>query len=864
MTDLQKISLEEQNVEEAIASLKNWSYLLRYGRMGKPRFCPFRISDDETTLMWCIKREEKQLPLSQVYKFMPGQQTAAFQRYPQPEKENQSFSLLYNNYSLDVICKDKGEAETWLIALQTLISRNSDHISKNTVKADSISSDGSTSLSQRNSSSDIFEDSGRNETFTFPINRAFSDAILCTESIKPFPQKQNIPKSYTSQSSTIHGPRLDDVESLHDVFIWGEGTGDGLLGGGMNGIGMSNSTKMDSLLPKALKRSVAFDARKVSCGSKHAVLVTKQGEVYSWGEGFGGRLGHGMESDIPTPKLIDDLSRSNVEMVACGEHHTCALTQSGDLYTWGEIGDEAGIGIGISHWIPRKVGGQIESMNVKFISCGPWHSAAVTSEGLLFTFGDGSFGALGHGDNTSIYYPKPVESLKGLKTIKVSCGVWHTAAIVEVDSSSSRKLFAWGNGDNGQLGHEDRDPRFLPSRVVLLDNKNFCQVACGHSMTIALTNSGHVYTIGTHGIHPVKGKLTDNYVQEISCGSHHIAILTSKSEVYTWGKGTKGQLGHGDNKDRETPTLVEALSERRVKSVVCGSNATVAICLRKEVRTSELPMCSSCNAVFNFKRKRHNCYNCGLVFCKACSSKKSLRASLAPNADKYYRVCEDCYSCLHKEETNGKTTSSYLPPKSRNSNNERNHKLWDLKSQGLLSRISAFDSFRRVGSQLVKPESSQESSNNYVVSPLNSSPSLFENPTFGTSQSQAASPVRSSFSYSNSISSAIASLAFPETKGDDSKRKEENLMKEISTLREQVEYLTQKAQIVEADLKKTSIQLKEATKQVKDEEEKNKAANVEITSLTTQVENLTTRIGQGCCWRCRVSGKPCIQRQLSL
>ncbi|KAL4566531.1 hypothetical protein LXL04_030647 [Taraxacum kok-saghyz] len=858
MTDLQKNSIEEQNVQEAIASLKNWSYLLRYGRLGKPRFFPFRISNDETTLIWCISRKEKHIPLIQVSKIMRGQRTAVFQRYPQPDKEQQSFSVLYGNRSLDVICKDKSEAETWLLALQTLISKNSNsQISKN---IDNItSSDGSSSITQRNSTSDILEDSCKYETFTFPISRALSDVLLCTESAKTPPTI--IPKSYTSN---IHGPRLDDVESLHDVFIWGEGTCDRLLGGGIGtGIGMSNSNsaKIDSLSPKALKRSIAFDARKVSCGSKHAVLITKQGEVYSWGEGSGGRLGHGTESDIPIPKLIDDLSRSNIEMVACGENHTLALTQSGDVYTWGEIiSPGTGTGIGISHWIPGKIGGPLEGINVKFISCGPWHSAIITSEGVLFTFGDGTFGALGHGDTATIYHPKPVQSLIDKKTVKVSCGFWHTAAIVQIDGSSSTKLFTWGNGDSGQLGHDDRDPRFLPTSVLPLSTKSFCQIACGHSMTVALTNSGHVYTIGEQnsGNHPVKGKLTDNYVHDISCGSHHIAILTSKSEVYTWGKGSNGQLGHGDTKNRDSPTLVESLTESRVKSVVCGSNVTIAICLRKEVRTSDLPMCSSCNSAFNFKRKRHNCYNCGLVFCSSCSSRKSLKASLAPNADKYYRVCEDCYISLHKEET-----ESCLPPKIVSN---PNNKLWDVKSQGLLSRISAFDSFRRVGSQLIKPESSQESSNNnnIVVSPLNSSPSVFENATFGSqSQSQTVSPVSLKSSYS--ISSAIASIAFP----DESKKKEDNVVKEISTLREQVEYLTQKAQIVESDLKKTSIQLKEASKELKDERERNKAANEEIRSLTSQVDDLTTMIGQGSCSRCRISShsyakRPSIRRQLTL
>ncbi|KAL0385759.1 UNVERIFIED_CONTAM: PH, RCC1 and FYVE domains-containing protein 1 [Sesamum radiatum] len=58
--------------------------------------------------------------------------------------------------------------------------------------------------------------------------------------------------------------------------------------------------------------------------------------------------------------------------------------------------------------------------------------------------------------------------------------------------------------------------------------------------------------------------------------------------------------------------------------------------------------CSGCHVPFNFIRKRHNCYNCGLVFCKACSSRKSLKASLAPSTNKPYRVCDDCFTKLQK------------------------------------------------------------------------------------------------------------------------------------------------------------------------------------------------------------------------
>lgn len=125
----------------------------------------------------------------------------------------------------------------------------------------------------------------------------------------------------------------------------------------------------------------------------------------------------------------------------------------------------------------------------------------------------------------------------------------------------------------------------------------------------------------------IEGEIAKSSVEQIACGSYHVAVLTSKAEVYTWGKGAKGQLGHGDNEDRSTPTLVDFLKDKQVKSIACGANFTAVICLHKLVSNTDNSVCSSCRNTFNFRRKRHNCYNCGLVFCKTCSSKKSLKAS---------------------------------------------------------------------------------------------------------------------------------------------------------------------------------------------------------------------------------------------
>ena len=92
--------------------------------------------------------------------------------------------------------------------------------------------------------------------------------------------------------------------------------------------------------------------------------MTKQGEFFSWGEEYGGRLGHGGESDAHHPKLIDALSNLKVELVACGECHTCAVTLSNDLYTWGDgtYNSVLGHGNDASHWIPRRVTGPLPYM----------------------------------------------------------------------------------------------------------------------------------------------------------------------------------------------------------------------------------------------------------------------------------------------------------------------------------------------------------------------------------------------------------------------------------------------------------------------------------------------------------------------
>ena len=468
--------------------------------------------------------------------------------------------------------------------------------------------------------------------------------------------------------SNHRSQRAEKNDVLKDVLIWGEGAGGGNIGCVGNQFGYHSTLQVDSLLPKLLEPTMMLDVRNISLGRNHAALITKRGEVFCWGEGSRGKLGHKVDMDVSSPTIVESLDGFLVKSVACGEYQTCALTDSGELFVWGEnkyggnLVCEERIGI---QWLPRQISGPLAGVSISNVACGDWHTAAVSSSGQLFTYGDGTFGVLGHGNLQSVSHPKEVESLKGLRVKSVACGSWHTAAIVDVIFDRFKfngvggKLFTWGDGDKGRLGHADLEKKLQPTCVAQLVEHDFVQVSCGRMLTVALTRTGKIYTMGSsvHGqlgnpqakdksIAIVEGKLKEEFVKEISSGSYHVAALTSGGSVYTWGKGTNGQLGLGNVEDRNVPTLVEALRDRQVQSIACGSNSTAAICLHKSISVSDQSACKGCRMPFGFTRKKHNCYNCGLLFCRACSSKKLINASLAPNKSKLCRVCDSCFNSL--------------------------------------------------------------------------------------------------------------------------------------------------------------------------------------------------------------------------
>ncbi|TVU28016.1 hypothetical protein EJB05_19523 [Eragrostis curvula] len=715
--DFEGRSSATRGVDEAIVALKKGAHILKCGKRGKPKFCTIRLSYDEKALIWYSKEREKRLSLSSVSSVVIGQKTAKLLRLHWPEKESQSLSLIYKNgeASLDLVCKDRDQAECWYVGLTALTSApytplllvdSTSNRQINGRRIHSCTNSPPSYIQQRNRLFTVHDSraftkvhslygSPRliqnrfvrgnldfSDSFFSPRQKAWPEVDSYLEKISPhgvnrvrynFRDIKVVEKNkdqITTQMPKLKPSEGDAETDSKDIFVWGDVLGTMLDHGHVSRGNIS--------LPRLLKLAQMLDVQSISCGEKHAAIVTRQGQVFSWGVENGGRLGHKTSDSISHPKIIESLASTPVKAIAFGAKHTCAVSISGELYEWGEGTHSLGLWNNKrlkSQWFPHKLIGLSDGISVSKIACGQWHTAIICSSGHLFTYGDGTFGALGHGDTKSIAQPKEVESLRGLRAKCVACGPWHTAAIVETLGTAKNyapggKLFTWGDADRWKLGHTDKKAKLVPACVESLIDSDFSQVSCGTSLTVALTITGVVFTIGSkeHGqlgnpqsketsICMVEGPLKTEFVKEISCGTSHVAVLTMSGKVFTWGKGTEGQLGLGDYVDKSSPTLVEALEDKQVDSIACCSNITVAICLHKPISSKDQPVCSNCRSAFGLTRKKHTCNNCGSMFCNSCSSNKVTSAALGPDKSKRYRVCDACFSELNKNAEHSKVSS---------------------------------------------------------------------------------------------------------------------------------------------------------------------------------------------------------------
>jgi len=360
------------------------------------------------------------------------------------------------------------------------------------------------------------------------------------------------------------------------VYSWGRGE-DGQLGIGDTS-DQDEPTYVDALRGVGVKQ--------IACGSGHTVVLTGEGEVYTWGRGDDGRLGHGDNGWKYVPRLTHSLTGQIITHVTCGSYHTAAVSSNGDLYTWGGgMYGKLGHGSESGHSTPRRVEALV-GLSVIDIACGSRHTAVVTNKGCLYTWGDKENGVAGHGDTEGHQYtPKLLERLSGKKVVQLSACGFHTGCLTD-----QGECFTWGEGKFGRLGHGAERNCHSPRLIETLLGKRPKQIACGGFHSAVVTEDGKMYTFGggEHGqlghgdkvnkVKPTLVQALDGIVlQQITCGWSHSVALTTNGEVFTWGNGDHGKLGHGNGKKVSTPQLVERLVGHLVVRVASYNEHTAAL-----------------------------------------------------------------------------------------------------------------------------------------------------------------------------------------------------------------------------------------------------------------------------------------------
>ncbi|XP_055683095.1 RCC1 domain-containing protein 1 [Lutzomyia longipalpis] len=111
-------------------------------------------------------------------------------------------------------------------------------------------------------------------------------------------------------------------------------------------IAVTNQNVIYDIPSKIYKFDKHIKVQKISCGHEHAVLLTKNGDVFSWGNGLRGQLGHGDLENRTEPELIEALAGIKIIDISAGGWHNAAVSAFGDLYTWGwNVNGQLGIAV---------------------------------------------------------------------------------------------------------------------------------------------------------------------------------------------------------------------------------------------------------------------------------------------------------------------------------------------------------------------------------------------------------------------------------------------------------------------------------------------------------------------------------------
>jgi alpha-tubulin suppressor-like RCC1 family protein len=375
--------------------------------------------------------------------------------------------------------------------------------------------------------------------------------------------------------------------SFDDVFVPADLFREGTLwtwGDAVNGVLGIDST-IDKSIP-VTTFSGGTNWKQVACGDNHVNAIKTDGTLWTWGDntiGSGGQLGINSTGDRSTP-VTTFAGGTNWKQVSTGSYHTAAIKTDGTLWTWG-WGNRGQLGNNATTNRSTPVTTFAGGTNWKQVACAYGYTAAIKTDGTLWTWGRGYNGQLGIGDTINRSTPVTIFA-GGTNWKQVDCGYSHAAAI-----KTDGTLWTWGENSSGQLGNNIGAPLSFNDSLVPITTfaggTNWKQVSCGGAHTAAIKTDGTLwtwgrgYTLGNNQFinrsTPVTTFSGGTNWKQVSCGDSHVAAIKTDGTLWTWGDNLSGQLGDNDTSLYALTPVTTFAGGTNWKQASAGNNYTAAL-----------------------------------------------------------------------------------------------------------------------------------------------------------------------------------------------------------------------------------------------------------------------------------------------
>jgi len=384
----------------------------------------------------------------------------------------------------------------------------------------------------------------------------------------------------------ISGPDGDlKTAFVSDAFLLDQFVGNTLFCSGRNLEGQLGDNTAVSKSNPIQTVTGGINWKQIACGDYHTAAIKTDGTLWTWGSNATyGQLGDSTTANKSSP--IQTIAfGTNWKSVACGYYHTAAIKTDGTLWIWGN-NVQGGVGDNTTANKSSPVQTVAFGTNWKQAAGGRYHTAAIKTDGTLWTWGGNAYGQLG--DNTIVYKSSPVQTVAlGTNWKQLACGNTYVVAI-----KTDGTLWGWGRNDFGQLGDNTNgfsSNKSSPVQTITYDTKwKMVSVGNGYAHTAAVKSDGTLWCWGYN----VNGQLGDNSItprsspvqtvtfgtnwKQVDCGYYSTTAIKNDGTLWIWGRNSSGQLGDNTIVYKSSPVQTTAYGTSW-KQVACGRYHTAAV-----------------------------------------------------------------------------------------------------------------------------------------------------------------------------------------------------------------------------------------------------------------------------------------------